>query len=70
MISIAEEIAQYYLYVRVDLYSLNNRIYVGEITHTHGGGFDRIYPREWDFELGKKLKIGHEQLEQLPSIIN
>lgn len=70
MIAIAEKIAQYYLYVRVDLYSLNNRIYVGEITHTHGGGFDRIYPREWDFELGEKLKIGKELIEQLPRITN
>jgi hypothetical protein len=68
MIIIAEKIAQYYLYVRVDLYSLNNRIYVGEITHTHGGGFDRIYPKEWDFQLGEKLKIGKELLDQLPAI--
>ncbi len=70
MIAIAEKIAQYYLYVRVDLYSLNNRIYVGEITHTHGGGFDRIYPREWDFKLGEKLKISKELIEQLPRITN
>ncbi len=68
MIIIAEKIAQYYLYVRVDLYSLNNRIYVGEITHTHGGGFDRIYPQEWDFELGARLNISKELLDQLPVI--
>ncbi len=70
MVLIAEKIAQYYLYVRVDLYSLNDRIYVGEITHTHGGGFDRIYPQEWDFELGAKLNIGNELLDKLPVISN
>lgn len=58
MIEIAEKVAKNYDYVRVDLYNIDGRIYFGEITHCHGGGFDQIQPREWDFRLGEKLKIG------------
>lgn len=58
MIEIAENVAENYDYVRVDLYNINGQIYFGEITHCHGGGFDQIQSREWDFRLGEKLKIG------------
>ncbi len=38
--------------VRVDLYEINGRIYFGEMTFTSDNGMDKIYPDEYDFELG------------------
>ncbi len=58
MIEMTEHVAQQYDYVRVDMYNVNGKIYFGEITHCHGGGFDEIRPLEWDFKLGEKLKVG------------
>lgn len=33
------------------------KLYFGEITLCHGGGFDRFEPQRVDFELGNKLNI-------------
>lgn len=57
MIEIGQEIAKEYPYVRVDFYDINGDLFVGEITHFHGGGFDRFYPAEYDLKFGKKLKL-------------
>ena len=57
MISIAESLAAGFPYVRVDLYNLDTKIYVGELTFFQGSGFDPIRPVKKDFELGKKLNL-------------
>jgi hypothetical protein len=38
--------------VRVDLYEVDGKIYFGELTQHHGGGYDRILPLEWDYKWG------------------
>ena len=38
--------------VRVDLYDINGRIIVGELTFTHGGGTEKFTPKEWDKTFG------------------
>ena len=50
-------IAQLFPYVRVDFYDVDGKLYFGEITLCHGGGFDKFEPQRVDFELGKKLNI-------------
>lgn len=57
MISISKEVAKLYAYVRVDFYDVDGKLYFGEVTQCHGGGFDRMLPREWDYKYGEKLKI-------------
>lgn len=57
MKSIAEFIARDFLYVRVDLYHVNNRIYFGELTFYPGGGFEKFIPPEWDRKLGDMLQL-------------
>jgi hypothetical protein len=57
MIEFAEKIARLYTYIRVDFYDVDGRLYFGEITHHHGGGFDQIRPIEWDYEWGKMLNL-------------
>ena len=39
-------------HLRVDFYSVNGQVYVGEMTFYHNGGFGRIYPEKWEKILG------------------
>lgn len=57
MIEIAELLASEYKYIRVDLYSLEDQIYFGELTRHHGGGFEPILPEQYDIYFGSLLKI-------------
>ena len=59
MISIAEQIAKEFYYVRIDFYDLDGKIYFGEITQHHGGGFDCIRPFEWDLKFGEMLNLNY-----------
>ena len=43
--------------VRVDLYEINGKIYFGEMTCTHWGGFMPFDPPEWDVTFGKYIKL-------------
>ena len=51
------EIAKLFPYVRVDFYDVDGKLYFGEITLCHGGGFDRFESQRVDFELGKKFYV-------------
>ena len=43
--------------VRVDLYEVNGKIYFGEFTFFHFGGFTPFEPEEWDYKLGSYIKL-------------
>jgi hypothetical protein len=51
------EIAKLFPYVRVDFYDVDGKLYFGEITLCHGGGFDCFEPKEMDFYFGSKLSL-------------
>lgn len=57
MVEFAEKIAKDFQYVRVDFYDVDGKLYIGEITQFHGGGFDKMLPYEWDLKFGSMLKI-------------
>lgn len=57
MIEIAEKIGQDFQYVRVDFYDVDGKLYFGEITQHHGGGFDQIRPIEMDYKYGELLDL-------------
>ena len=57
MIEIAEQIAREFYYVRIDFYDVDGKVYFGEITQHHGGGFDRILPIDYDLFYGKLVKL-------------
>ncbi len=40
-------------YVRVDLYSVDGRVMVGELTFTSDGGTGNFTPNEWDKKFGE-----------------
>ena len=43
--------------VRIDLYELNGKLYFGEYTFFHGGGFCRWEPEEWERRLGDWIDL-------------
>ena len=52
MLSIAERIAKNFEQVRVDLYNINGKIYIGELTFTPEGGMMSYYTNEALMYLG------------------
>jgi hypothetical protein len=52
MVEIAETLAQDFPFVRVDLYEVDGRPMVGELTFTPTAGFHRLDPPEADLMLG------------------
>jgi hypothetical protein len=57
MIKIAEKLAAPFVYVRIDLYNVEGRIYFGEITLYPGCGCEVIIPREMDYYYGSLIKL-------------
>nr|WP_319397847.1 ATP-grasp fold amidoligase family protein [uncultured Carboxylicivirga sp.] len=57
MISKAEILSSKFPFVRVDLYSVNDNIYFGELTFMPGIGLNIRFPKELDNYYGKLLKI-------------
>lgn len=57
MISLAERLGCELDFARVDLYSIQNRIYFGEITNYPGSGLERFNPISLDHEFGSKWNI-------------
>lgn len=50
-------IAQEFPYVRIDYYDVDGKLFFGEITLHHGGGFDVFIPEEYDLFYGKMLSL-------------
>jgi hypothetical protein len=57
MLSICKKLSKDFKFIRVDLYSVNNKVYFGELTIYHGSGFEKIVPDEYDFWLGDMLDL-------------
>ena len=57
MITVAEQLAKAFCYVRIDLYDFENMVYFGEITFHHGSGLETIYPESYDLELGNRVNL-------------
>jgi len=57
MLDIAGELSRNIPYVRVDLYSIEQRIYFGELTFHHGSGYEEFTPPEWNEIWGSWLKL-------------
>lgn len=57
MVEIAAKLSQGMKFVRIDLYDINGKIYFGEYTFFHGGGFWPFSPKEWEDKLGDLIEI-------------
>lgn len=44
-------------YIRVDVYQVDGKLYIGELTFFDSAGFEKISPESWNLELGNYLKL-------------
>ena len=44
-------------YVRIDVYTINGKVYFGEYTFFHDGGVVSFEPDEWNYKLGDMIKL-------------
>ena len=52
MKQVAAKLSQGIRQVRIDLYELDGKLYFGEYTFFHGGGFQLFHPEDWEQKLG------------------
>lgn len=58
MRNIAQVLAKEFEYhIRVDIYQVDRKLYVGELTFFDSAGFEKIYPESWNLELGRCLRL-------------
>lgn len=57
MVRVAESLARGFDFIRVDLYSVGNQIYFGELTTLPASGRARFVPKKYDFVFGEKWKL-------------
>lgn len=57
MLNVADALARDFDFIRVDLYSVGDKIYFGELTCNPAGGLARFIPKEYDFIFGEKWKL-------------
>jgi teichuronopeptide biosynthesis TupA-like protein len=57
MLDVAKKLSAGLVFARIDLYYHRRRVYFGEVTLHHGGGFEPFIPREYDLTLGQQMKL-------------
>lgn len=57
MKKIAAQLSKGMSHVRIDLYELNGKIYFGEYTFFHGGGFSLFHPLDWENKMGDWIDL-------------
>ncbi|MDR2967650.1 MAG: hypothetical protein LBU74_06855 [Methanobacteriaceae archaeon] len=57
MIKLAKILSEGFSFVRVDFYSVDNKVYFGEMTFTPGSGVIVILPEEFHRKLGNLIKL-------------
>ncbi|WP_251293929.1 ATP-grasp fold amidoligase family protein [Escherichia coli] len=59
---IAEDIGKDFPFARVDFYSVNKKVYFGEITFYPWSGMVQFQPDSFDFDMGDKFILPKEML--------
>lgn len=57
MEEIAKKLSEPFQFVRVDLYEVDGKPIVGELTFFHNGGVSRMEPEEWEYKIGAFWKL-------------
>ena len=57
MLEISRKLSAGIPFLRVDMYEINGKVYVGEMTFYSWAGFEPFHPEEWDYTLGSWLKL-------------
>ncbi|HPU02027.1 MAG TPA: ATP-grasp fold amidoligase family protein [Bacillota bacterium] len=53
----SRKLSSKFIHARIDFYIVNNKIYFGEITFTHGAGFSKINPFSFNVEMGSHINL-------------
>ena len=73
MIEISKILSEDFIYVRVDLYEIDGKIYFGELTFTPANGFDKWKGRKSQLLVGKLLRLPYEErldIEEINKIMS
>ena len=57
MKELAEKLTKGFKFVRLDLYEINGKVYFGEYTFFHAGGFWPFHPEEYEYKYGDMIKL-------------
>lgn len=61
MLMVASKLSEDFPFVRVDLYSIGNKVYFGELTFYPWSGYVQYTPDKYDFEFGKDFNLNIEE---------
>ena len=57
MLRMAERLSEGLHQVRTDFYLIDDRVYFGEMTFYHGGGYERFEPHSLGLQMGEWIKL-------------
>lgn len=57
IVQCSEKFAKDFLFLRVDWYDVDGKVYIGELTLMPGGGIVEFRPKKWDKILGDMLEL-------------
>ena len=57
MKQLAAQLSKDFKHVRVDFFQVGDKVYFGELTFFHFGGFERFEPESYDFKFGEYLRL-------------
>ncbi|MCD8290224.1 MAG: hypothetical protein LUC91_01830 [Prevotella sp.] len=57
MIELAEKLSKGIPHLRTDFYSIEDKLYFGELTFYHGSGFEKFIPEEFGLTMGSYIQI-------------
>ena len=57
MLNLAKIFSKKHLFIRVDFYSIRDRIYFGELTFSPNAGFKEFKPEEFNVEMGSYIEL-------------
>ncbi len=57
MLEVAERLSEDFPFVRVDLYSVEGKVYFGEMTFYPWSGYVQYTPDEWDYKFGEDFNL-------------
>jgi hypothetical protein len=57
MLNLAKILSKNIPHVRVDFYLIHDEIYFGELTFTHGNGFEKFEPEEFALQMGNWIEL-------------
>ena len=61
ILKLSEKLSSDFYHVRVDWFIISEKLYIGELTFTHGNGMEKFSIPEWDYKFGKLLKLPTEK---------